>query len=368
MPELQPPGPLRRSSCHRGNRDRAPGCPGLDKTPATMAGNQGRKPREEADDGTIEEWGRDWRLACAAVLLAGRPCWRPAPVAPEEIVVSNYRRRPRTGHAVRGRHGQGLLSKEEGAVRHRHHLPRRGGGHDACATMLGGQPRPYAEGHAQRRHRRDPSRGADIKIVSDNVLTVAEFVWVREAGLRPIKTVPGPSRARRFGYNQPRARPARGLARPGAAVGPAPQRPRMPSWSRPGRLSAEGIAALDIDLVDANAGPPSRCGRNSSRSTGRSPRRAEMIAPISNVVGVAAGAGGGAPRAGFIRAIIRGRRPRPGRLHGRSIRTRPATSSPRPTSSRRRSPAGARPHNLVTSRTAGISLLGATGPDLPRRA
>ena len=72
-------------------------------------------------------------------------------------------------------------------------------------------------------------QGADIKIVSDNVLTIAEFVWAVKPD-SPIKTIED-LKGRKIGYTQP-ALDQPGARDPAAAQGRLRGR-RTPNWSGP---------------------------------------------------------------------------------------------------------------------------------------
>ena len=68
--------------------------------------------------------------------------------------------------------------------------------------MLAGGGVPYGEVNPGRDRVGDPA-GADIKIVSDNVLTVAEFAWVVKPD-SPIKTIKD-FKGKKIGYTNPRS-------------------------------------------------------------------------------------------------------------------------------------------------------------------
>src|SRR6202008_4329625 len=86
--------------------------------------------------------------------------------------------------------------------------------------------------------------GADLKIVSDNVLTVAEFVWAvkPDSPIKKIKDIKG----RKIGYTNPRST-SQALAN--MLVQSAGFKPEDVELVKTGGFG-EGIAALDAGLVD----------------------------------------------------------------------------------------------------------------------
>src|SRR5215470_12146270 len=87
-------------------------------------------------------------------------------------------------------------------------------------------------------------QGAELKIVSDNVLTVAEFVW----GVKPdspIKTLKD-FKGRKIGYTNPRST-SQALAILLLQAGG--YKPEEAELVRTGGFG-EGVAALDIGLID----------------------------------------------------------------------------------------------------------------------
>ena len=156
---------------------------------------------------------------CRLALIA-LACALPLAAQAEEIVVSNYGVTA-NGMPYRGRDGEGLL---QGAGRRRHRHPHRPtAAAPRCATCSGGnlaygEVNPTATVIAIQ-------QGADLKIVSDNVLTVAEFVWAVKPD-SPIKTAQGPEgqedRLHQSALDQPGARdPGAGEGRPEAGATPS---------------------------------------------------------------------------------------------------------------------------------------------------
>ena len=110
-------------------------------------------------------------------------------------------------------------------------------------------------------------QGADLKLISDNVLTVAEFVWAVKPD-SPIKSIQDfkgkQDRLHQSALDEPRRSPCCCSPRPAS-------RPNDAELVRTGGFG-EGVAALETGLIDV-APMPSRCGRSSSRNT--APSRGE---------------------------------------------------------------------------------------------
>lgn len=143
-------------------------------------------------------------------------------------------------------------------------------------------------------------QGADLKIISDNVLTVAEFVWAAkpDSPIRSIKDFKG----RKIGYTNPRSTSealailllqAAGLKKEDAEL------------VRTGGFG-EGVAALDLGMIDvaAMAEPVWSKFKGKYRAVAVA---SEILPPLDNVVGFTTGAMM-ATRGDFIRAVIRARR------------------------------------------------------------
>ena len=88
-------------------------------------------------------------------------------------------------------------------------------------------------------------QGADLKIISDNVLTVAEFVWAVKPD-SPIKTIKD-FKGKKIGYTNPRST-SQALAILLLQAGRAASRTTPSSCSTGG--FGEGVAALDIGQID----------------------------------------------------------------------------------------------------------------------
>src|SRR4249920_921569 len=142
--------------------------------------------------------------------------------------------------------------------------------------------------------------GADLKIVSDNVLTVAEFVWAVKPD-SPIKTIKD-LKGRKMGYTNPRST---SQALGNMLVQSAGLKPEDVEMVKTGGFG-EGVAALDAGLIDIT--PITEPLWSKVKGKYRAVVVAsEALPPLDNVVGVA-------PvemlekRGDFIRAVIRARR------------------------------------------------------------
>src|SRR5438477_4869224 len=122
--------------------------------------------------------------------------------------------------------------------------------------------------------------GADLKIISDNVLTVAEFVWAvkPESPIKNIKDIKG----RKIGYTNPRST-SQALARMLLQV--AGYKPEDAELVKTGGFG-EGVAALDsgqVDIVPITEPLWSKFkGKYRAVITA-----SETLPPLDNVVGVA---------------------------------------------------------------------------------
>jgi NitT/TauT family transport system substrate-binding protein len=143
-------------------------------------------------------------------------------------------------------------------------------------------------------------QGADLKLISDNVLTVAEFVWAvrQDSPIRSIKDFKG----RKIGYTNPRST-SQGLGmllldKAGLKAGDA-------ELVRTGGFG-EGIAALDTGLVDVAPLPEPLLSQFQAKYRIVA-KASELLPPLDNVVGVTT-SNMAAQRGDFIRAVIRARR------------------------------------------------------------
>ncbi len=142
--------------------------------------------------------------------------------------------------------------------------------------------------------------GADLKIVSDNVLTVAEFVWVvkPDSAIKIIKDLKG----KKMGYTNPRST-SQALAN--MLVQSAGLKPEDVELVKTGGFG-EGVAALDAGLIDIT--PMTEPLWSKLKGKYRAVVVAsDVLPPLDNVVGVAT-VEMMEKRGDFIRAVIRARR------------------------------------------------------------
>src|SRR5215475_5668248 len=142
--------------------------------------------------------------------------------------------------------------------------------------------------------------GADLKIVSDNVLTVAEFVWAvkPDSPIKSIKDLKG----RKIGYTNPRST-SQALARMLLQI--AGYQPDDAELVKTGGFG-EGIAALDsgqVDVVPITEPLWSKL-KNKYRAVVVA---SDTLPPLDNVVGVTT-VEMAEKKGDFIRAVIRARR------------------------------------------------------------
>lgn len=143
-------------------------------------------------------------------------------------------------------------------------------------------------------------QGADLRIISDNVSTVAEFVWAVKPD-SPIKSVKD-FKGKRLGYTNPRST-SQALAN--LLLQRAGLKPEDVEMMKTGGFG-EGIAALDNGLVDIVPVPEPLWSKYKDKY------RAVVVAsealpPLGNVVGVTT-VEGAAKNGKFISAVIRARR------------------------------------------------------------
>ncbi|HZP79786.1 MAG TPA: ABC transporter substrate-binding protein [Pseudolabrys sp.] len=143
-------------------------------------------------------------------------------------------------------------------------------------------------------------QGADLKIISDNVLTVAEFVWAVKKD-SPIKSIKD-FRGKKIGYTNPRST-SQALAQ--MLIEKAGLKPNEAEIVRTGGFG-EGVAALESGLIDVAplAEPLWSKYKDKYRAVAVA---SEVLPPLDNVVGVTT-ANMASEKADFIRAVIRARR------------------------------------------------------------
>ena len=143
-------------------------------------------------------------------------------------------------------------------------------------------------------------QGADLKIVSDNVQTVAEFIWAVKPD-SPIKTA-ADLKGKKIGYTNPRST-SQALAI--LVLEKAGLKPSDAELVKTGGFG-EGIVALDLGAVDITPIPEPLWSAHQAKYRAVV-RASELLPPLDNVVGVTTSKAA-ATRGDFIRAVIRARR------------------------------------------------------------
>lgn len=213
----------------------------------------------------------------------------------EDIVVSNY------GVSANGMPYAVALAKgffkEEGA--NVTGILTSAGGGTTLRNMLAGNA-PYAEINPNAAIAA-VQQGADIKIVSDNVLTVAEFVWAvkKDSPIQKVQDLKG----KKLGYTQPRST-SQGLAT--LVLKSGGLKTEDAELVKTGGFG-EGVAALDTGMVDATPIPEPLWSKFRDKYRAIAVAQ-EMLPPIANVLGVAAGGDVSPEREKFIKGVIRARR------------------------------------------------------------
>jgi NitT/TauT family transport system substrate-binding protein len=143
-------------------------------------------------------------------------------------------------------------------------------------------------------------QGADLKIVSDNVLTIAEFAWLVKKD-SPIKTI-ADLKGKKIGYTNPRST-SQALAI--LLLKKAGYKPEDAELTKTGGFGPM-VAALELGQIDVAAVTEPLWSKNKDKYrvliTG-----AEALPPLDNVVGITTGEAA-KTKGDFIRAIIRARR------------------------------------------------------------
>ena len=232
-------------------------------------------------------------LLCAALALSFTGAMT-APSSAEQIAVGNY------GVAANGMPFAVALGKkffEAEGIKVDGIISSAGGGTSLRNMLAGGVP--YCEVN--------PGvvisaiqQGADLKIFSDNVLTVAEFVWAVKPD-SPIKTLQD-MKGKKIGYTNPRST-SQGLAN--LLIQKAGLQPGDVESVRTGGFG-EGVAALDVGMVDIVPIPQPLWAKFDGKYRAIA-RATEVLPPLDNVVGVTT-ANMAAEKGDFIRAVIRARR------------------------------------------------------------
>jgi NitT/TauT family transport system substrate-binding protein len=143
-------------------------------------------------------------------------------------------------------------------------------------------------------------QGADLKIVSDDVLTVAEFVWAVKPD-SPIKTIKD-LKGKKIGYTNPRST---SQALDILLLEAAELKPDQAELVKTGGFG-EAVVALNLGLIDASAIADPVWSKNRSKFRVLV-AASDVLPPLCNVIGVTTGEAA-ATKGDFIRAILRGRR------------------------------------------------------------
>ena len=216
-----------------------------------------------------------------------------APARAENIAVGNY------GSSANGMPFAVALYKgffkEEGAdvtgI-----IASQGGGTSVRNAMAGvayGEANPGAIAVAIQ-------QGADIRIVSDNVLTIAEFAWMvkKDSPIKTIKDLKG----KKIGYTNPRSTSQALAVLLLKKAGYGAEDAELVKTGGFGPM----LAALDLDQIDVAAVTEPLWSKVKDKYrvliTG-----AEALPPLDNVVGMTTGEAA-RTRGDFIRAVIRARR------------------------------------------------------------
>jgi len=143
-------------------------------------------------------------------------------------------------------------------------------------------------------------QGADLHIISDNVLTVGEFVWaVKPAS--PIKTVKD-FKGKKVGYTSPRST---SQALDTLLLQQAGLKPADANLTKVGGFG-EQIVALRLGAIDVATLADPVWSKNAA-GLRAVVRASDVLPPLANVVGVATGAAI-AQHGDFLRAVLKGRR------------------------------------------------------------
>ena len=234
------------------------------------------------------------RFIAPALAALALLAWASAPAAAENIAVSNY------GISANGMPFAVALAKgyfrEEGAdvtgI-----ISSQGGGTSLRNLMSGGiaygEVNPGVTAVAIQ-------QGAEVKIISDNVLTVAEFAWMARAD-SPIRAL-ADLRGRKIGYTNPRST-SQALAI--LLLQAAGYRPEDAELVKTGGFG-EAVAALELGQIDVAPVPEPIWSKHKGKFR-VVVTASEALPPLDNVVGVTTTAAA-ASRGDFIRAVIRARR------------------------------------------------------------
>ena len=143
-------------------------------------------------------------------------------------------------------------------------------------------------------------QGNDLHIVSDNVLTVGEFVWAVKPG-SPIQTLKD-FRGHKIGYTNPRSTSQALNILLVQTIG------MTPSDVDPIKVGGFGeqVVALDLGQIDVATLADPVWSKNSARLR-TVVRAVDALPPLCNVIGVATGKAIAA-KGDFLRGVLKGRR------------------------------------------------------------
>jgi NitT/TauT family transport system substrate-binding protein len=143
-------------------------------------------------------------------------------------------------------------------------------------------------------------QGADLKIISDNVLTVAEFIWATkpESPIKSLKDLAG----KKIGYTNPKST-SQALAILVAQAGGL--KPDGAEYVKAGGFG-EGVVALDLGSLDVAPIPEPLWSKYKTKYRALA-TASEILPALDNVVGVTTGKAAES-RGDFLRAILRARR------------------------------------------------------------
>lgn len=176
-------------------------------------------------------------------------------------------------------------------------LSSQGGGTSMRNMMVGGlaygEINPTAVVVAIR-------QGADLKIISDNVLTVAEFVWATklDSPIKSLKDLAG----KKIGYTNPKST-SQALAILVAQAGGL--KPDQAEYVKAGGFG-EGVVALDLGSLDVAPIPEPLWSKYKTKYRALA-TASDILPPLDNVVGVTTGKAA-ETRGDFLRAVLRARR------------------------------------------------------------
>ncbi|HUN47157.1 MAG TPA: ABC transporter substrate-binding protein [Stellaceae bacterium] len=143
-------------------------------------------------------------------------------------------------------------------------------------------------------------QGADLKIISDNVLTVSEFIWATKMG-SPVKTLQD-LKGKKIGYTNPKST-SQALAI--LVVQAGGLKPDDAEYVKTGGFG-EGVVALDLGSVDVVPVPEPLWSKYQGKYHPIA-KASEILPALDNVVGVTTGKAA-ETRGDFLRALLRARR------------------------------------------------------------